>query len=52
MRSARATSCGCGSASAARGAGDPRGIADFVLAPFEADEDSDALVERGPTRYS
>ncbi len=27
--------------------GDPRGIADFVLAPFEADEDPDALVERG-----
>ena len=27
--------------------GDPRGIADFVLAPFEADEDPDSLVERG-----
>ena len=27
--------------------GDPRSIADFVLAPFEADEDPDSLVERG-----
>jgi PTH1 family peptidyl-tRNA hydrolase len=28
------------------GRGDPRDVADFVLAPFEPHEDRDALVER------
>jgi PTH1 family peptidyl-tRNA hydrolase len=28
------------------GRGDPRGVSDFVLSPFEADEDVDALVAR------
>jgi len=29
------------------GRGDPRDVADYVLAPFEPDEDSEALISRG-----
>ena len=40
------SSCGCGSASGGPGRGDPRDVADFVLAPFAPEEDGEALVAR------
>ena len=43
-RSARAISCACGSASAGRGRGDTRDIADWVLSPFEPDEDPGPMI--------
>ena len=45
-RSARRSSSGCESEWVDPGRGDPRDVADYVLTPFEAHDDRDAIVAR------
>ena len=44
--SAAPSSCGCGSGVGRPGRGDPRAVADFVLAPFAPEDDVEAIVAR------